>query len=101
MTTDCTLQRYLFQGPGRREIVATFDGGRISSDGGLPLVSEVDRRRRIVERFAACFEDSRQPGSVEHSAKPMRFRYLPWSAFEASAHTRLGAMSVSRSESAE
>lgn len=67
MTTDCTLQRYLFQGPGRREIVATFDGGRISSDGGLPLVSEVDRRRRIVERFAACFEDSRQPGSVEHS----------------------------------
>jgi hypothetical protein len=47
--------------------VAAFDGGRISSDGGLPLVSEVDRRRRIVERFAGCFEDSREPGSVEHT----------------------------------
>ena len=67
MSTDCTAQRFLFQGPGRREIVATFDGGRISSDGGLPLLSEVDRRRRIVERFAACFEDAREPGSVEHT----------------------------------
>ena len=67
MSTDCTAQRFLFQGPGRREIVAAFDGGRISSDGGLPLLSEVDRRRRIVERFAACFEDAREPGSVEHT----------------------------------
>ena len=47
--------------------MTAFDGGRISSDGGLPLVSEVDRRRRIVERFATCFEDLREPGSVEHS----------------------------------
>jgi hypothetical protein len=39
----------------------------MSSDGGLPLISEVDRRRRIVERFATCFEDSREPGSVEHT----------------------------------
>ena len=71
MSTDCTPQRYLFQVPGRREIVASFDGGRICSDGGLPLLSEVDRRRRIVERFAACFEDSREPGSVEHTVEEL------------------------------
>ncbi len=67
MKPDCTGQRFLFQGPGRREIVAEFNGGRISSDGGLPLLRELDRRRRIVERFAECFEDARDPAQVEHS----------------------------------
>ncbi len=66
MRTHCSGQRYLFQGPARREIVAEFNGGRISSDGGVVLVREVDRRRRIVERFAACFEDAREAGQVEH-----------------------------------
>jgi hypothetical protein len=47
--------------------VARFDGGLISTDGGLPLLSEVDRRRRIVERFAECFEDQREARSVEHT----------------------------------
>ncbi len=71
MKTDCTAQRYLFQGPGRREIVAEFNGGRISSDGGVVLLREVDVRRRIVERFAACFEDAREPGQVEHSVEEL------------------------------
>ncbi len=71
MATDCNGQRYLFQGSGRREIVAAFDGGRMSSNGGLPLLREVDRRRRIVERFAACFEDARERGQVEHSVKEL------------------------------
>ena len=31
------------------------------------LLGEVERRRRIVERFAACFEDAREPGLVEHT----------------------------------
>ena len=52
-------------------MVAVFDGGRITSDGGLPLLREVDRRRRIVERFAECFEDARAPGQVEHSVEEL------------------------------
>ncbi len=67
MDTHCSAQRFLFQGPGGREIVAEFTGGRISSNGGLPLLREVDRRRRIVERFAECFSDARESGQVEHS----------------------------------
>ena len=66
MKTHCSSQRYLFQEPGRREIVAEFNGGRISTDGGVVLVREADRQRRIVERFAGCFEDAREPGQVEH-----------------------------------
>ena len=36
--TDCTADRFEFQGPGRRQIVASFDGGRLSSDGGAVLL---------------------------------------------------------------
>ncbi len=43
----------------------------MSSDGGLPLLEQVDRQRRIVERFAACFEDAREPGQVEHSVEAL------------------------------
>ena len=71
MKTHCSGQRYLFQGAGRREIVAEFNGGRISSDGGVVLVREVDRQRQIVERFAACFEDRRSAGQVEHSVEDL------------------------------
>jgi Transposase DDE domain group 1 len=68
---DCSSQRFLFQGPGQREIVAAFDGGRITSDGGVLLLGEVDRRRRIVGRFAACFDDARECGQVEHSVEEL------------------------------
>ncbi len=71
MTTDCTAQRYLFQGPGRREVVASFDGGRISSDGGALLLRAVDQKLGMLERFADCFDDHRAAEWVEHSVEDL------------------------------
>ena len=71
MTTDCTAQRFLFQGPGRREVVASFNGGRISTEGGALLLCEVDRRVGILSRFADCFDDHRAPEWVEHSVEDL------------------------------
>ncbi len=71
MPTDCTSRRFAFQGPGRRQIVAEFNGGRITSEGGVLLVRDVDDHRRIVERFASCFEDAREAGQVEHSVEEL------------------------------
>jgi hypothetical protein len=65
--TDCTARKYEFQGTGRRQIVAEFTGGRISSEGGAVLLGAVERQCRLVEGFAACFEDHRDPRHVEHS----------------------------------
>ena len=59
----------MFQGPGRREVVASFDGGRISTEGGALLLCEVDRRVGILGRFAACFDDHRSAEWVEHSVE--------------------------------
>lgn len=65
--TDCSDVQLSFQASGRREIVARFDGGQISSDGGGLLLREVERRTGIVSQFAACFRDYRNPLYVEHS----------------------------------
>jgi len=47
--------------------VARFDGGSITSDGGGVLLREVERRTGILEQFAACFTDHRDPRFIEHS----------------------------------
>ena len=52
-------------------MVASFDGGRISSDGGVVLLRELDRRLGIVERFAGCFADARNPELIEHTVEEL------------------------------
>ena len=66
MPTDCTPRQLEMQGFGGRRLVARFDGGRISSDGGVVLLAAVERRRHLLARFASCFEDYRDPAYVEH-----------------------------------
>ena len=69
--TDCTGQQYLFQGIGRRRIVAQFNGGSLSSDGGSVLLRQVDQQRRLLSGFAQCFEDHRDPDRCEHSVEEL------------------------------
>jgi len=71
MTTECNPQQLEFQGVARRTVVASFDGGTLSSDGGILLLGEVDRRRGILGQFAACFTDHRNPALVEHSVEDL------------------------------
>jgi hypothetical protein len=48
-------------------LTADFDGGNIVSDGGVPLVAEIDRMFCVLERYADCFTDHRDPEASEHS----------------------------------
>jgi hypothetical protein len=48
-------------------VEAAFDGGEVTSDAGGVLLREVEKRRRIIERFARCFKDFRDPDLVEHT----------------------------------
>jgi hypothetical protein len=60
-----------------KEVVARFDGGRLSSDGGLLVLREIERRLGIAERLAACIDDPRDPASTVHPlADIIRFRLL-------------------------
>jgi len=55
----------------RRPIVADFNGGEISSDGGLLLMRQVDQQYGLSEQIAACFTDHRDPSRVEHSIQEL------------------------------
>src|SRR5438132_14232807 len=51
---------------GGRELVWRFDGGDITSDGGVLVLKQLEERTGIVRRFAACFTDYRKADRIEH-----------------------------------
>jgi len=65
--TECNRSASQLQPLGRREVVADFDGGTISSDGGAVLLRELEQRTGIIRRFAECFTDHRDPELIEHT----------------------------------
>jgi hypothetical protein len=69
--TECNQSSFGFEASGRREIVARFDGGTISSDGGAFLLRQADQRLNLLARLAECFLDGRNQNQVEHSILEM------------------------------
>ena len=69
--TECSELRFAFATEGRREIVAEFNGGTISSDGGALLLRETDQKLKLVDRFSQCFLDGRNPELIEHSLEQL------------------------------
>src|ERR1700692_767352 len=69
--TECNQSSFEFEASGRREIVARFDGGTISSDGGSLLLRQTDKRLNLLPRLAACFLDGRNQDQVENSILEM------------------------------
>jgi hypothetical protein len=69
--TECNQSSFGFAGIGKREIVARFDGGTISSDGGAFLLRQTDRHLNLLSRLAECFLDGRNPLLVQHSIEEM------------------------------
>jgi hypothetical protein len=60
-----------------KTIVAKFDGGLLSSDGGILMLREIEQRLRVADRLAACIEDPRAPDQITHTlADIIRFRLL-------------------------
>src|SRR5438552_4061129 len=66
MQTECSADLFGFARVEGRAVVAAFDGGKMTSDAGALLLGATDRAIRLVDRFAACFSDSRAPELVEH-----------------------------------
>jgi len=60
-----------------KTIIAKFDGGLLSPDGGILVLREVEQRLRVADRMAACIEDPRVPDLITHTlADIIRFRLL-------------------------
>ena len=71
METQCNEQLFAFQAQNRRDVVATFDGGTISTDGGALLLREAERLTGIIAGFAACFTDHRDQDLIEHTVEQL------------------------------
>jgi hypothetical protein len=69
--TECNQSSFGFEASGSRGIVARFDGGTISSDGGAFLLRQTDKRLNLMARLAGCFLDGRNQIQVEHSVQEM------------------------------
>jgi hypothetical protein len=69
--TECTQETFGFTAHFSRRVEAEFTAGQVSSDGGVLLLREVDRRINLFERLAGCFFDGRSPLLVRHQLPEM------------------------------
>ena len=70
--TQCNQDRFEFASvQGTRQIVAEFNGGTISSDGGGLLLQATDSKMNLLARFSECFVDRRNQKLIEHSIEQM------------------------------
>jgi len=63
-----SLKKIRFSSAKRQAVEGTFDGGEVSSDGGLVLMREADRRLGLLSAVARGLDDRRQSGKVRHEA---------------------------------
>ena len=74
---DDTTGLFGFSAVDRKKLTAAFDGGRITSDGGVLLLAAAERRLGIAERLAGLIADPRNPLFITHSvADILRARML-------------------------
>ena len=71
MNTETVPQTVLFPDLFDKPLVATFDQQHASSDGGAVLLKAAERQYGLVEGFAECLVDDRQPEKVRHTLEDL------------------------------
>jgi Transposase DDE domain group 1 len=71
LTTECIQSEFEFEGHLSRSVVARFDGGTMTSDGGALLLRRTDGRLHLLRRLAACFHDRRDPCYITHRVEEL------------------------------
>lgn len=64
--TVCTRELFEFPAVRKRTVTASFTGGEVSSDGGITLLRQMDRRLGLTKALAKVLPDPRDPGRIEH-----------------------------------
>jgi len=74
MTPDknhCIPEQFIFEQVKSCPVVVNFRGKPVTSDAGLTLIAELDRKREITSRVAACFKDYRDQSKVLHPVRSL------------------------------
>ena len=64
--TKCYQRSYEFPRVNRRIVEASFDGGDITSDGGVLLLRQADRLTGLSDSIARALSDPRRQASCDH-----------------------------------
>ena len=64
--SDDNLLPFSFPAVQRKKITAAYDGGRITSYGGIILLARAERRLSIADRLAQLIPDRRDQDRVTH-----------------------------------
>lgn len=67
----CTSNEVEFGRLGRREISANFEGGDISTEGGVLLLRQVDRKIGLTKAIARVLTDARDPARITHDLRAL------------------------------
>jgi Transposase DDE domain group 1 len=70
MPPECSANLFGFAPVEGRAVVASFDGGAMTSEAGA-LLGATDRVLGLTRRLAACFQDSRDPAYTEHAVQTL------------------------------
>src|SRR5919199_3178178 len=71
MPTECSPAWFEFPRVESRAVVASFNGGCLTSDAGARLLGATDRVLGLTRRLAGCFQDHRDPAFVEHTLETL------------------------------
>ena len=69
--TERISEAIQFTGVKRRQLVANFDGGRLTSDAGVVLLREVDRQIGLLDAVNECLPDPRDGRYITHEQREM------------------------------
>ncbi len=69
--TKCNSKKLSFHPLNRRKVEADFSGGHITSDAGLLLLRQVDKKLALTERIATTLDDPRRQASCRHNVLSM------------------------------
>src|SRR3954467_13729010 len=64
--SDLDALPFAFPSVRSKKLTAAFDGGRLTSDGGILLLAQAARRLGIADKLAAVIPDRRDPSRVVH-----------------------------------
>jgi hypothetical protein len=68
---NCTALADLFPSLGRRKIDVRFDGGDVSSDAGVLLLRQVERKLGLLKAVAQVLPDPRHPFLITHTTEQL------------------------------
>src|ERR1700744_3679358 len=69
--SDDTIPPFSFPAVHAKKVTAAFDGGRLTSNGGVMLLAMAERRLGLADNLARVFPDRRDPARVVHSLVDM------------------------------